>query len=345
MWISPCLALAGAFAPAPELCIEPRRASWEEAARQFDPAWIVPRGGRDLVLELERLAAWSCDARPGDDALARARSLGDLAELLAPLARDARGTDRLLARLERERPELWDALGRVLGELVRESWFQGNDWDPDRDRKDDGFLIGDPRDLAEEGGTPLARGPGSRRLVQVATLIRADLVAIKEAENDFRTWPARPGARYEWIRPEPDSYLRGDDGPFGPWASLRVDFRTDLPFPFSHYDVDLRMLHRLDERGRLESHVAATGEDFHWLAGHDVHLPLSTSDGRFAGLLCVRVFGTDLDGVPDRTSHHEEGARQGLGGLKREAERRWRARGQREAVASGSVPAFQVWAP
>jgi hypothetical protein len=102
------------------------------------------------------------------------------------------------------------------------------------------------------------------------------------------------------------------------------------------------MQHRLDERGRLVSDVAAVGEDFYWLAGQDFYLPLERANGEFVAMLYVRRFGTDLRGVPDKGEHLEAGCRQGMGGLKREAEELWRERGTREPLVRGQVPTFDV---
>ena len=337
--------------------IEPRKASWEELQREvFDLRWILPpaseaelaasgKGTVDLVAELERLLEQRFEPGAGDGALARATSFGDLVLHFEPLREDSRAADAELDRLRAERPEVWKAAGWALPELVRERRFLSKRWDPDDDRSDDGFLIAAPRDLALVPGGPWTSIEGSTLAVQVATLMHADLDAIKAAENDFRTWPDRIGTDYQSIRVAPKSYLRGTDPDGRPFAALRVDFRSGLPFPFSSYDCDLRMLHRLDAQGRLISDVHSPSADFYWLAGHDQFLPVLDSSGGFVALLCVRVFGCDLRGVPDAQSHHEAGARGGIGNLKRAAEKLWSSHGERAAVFQGSVPEFLVYSP
>jgi hypothetical protein len=322
----------------------------------FDPRWLIPRataaelaaspkGTVDLVAELRALLARRFEPAGGSDALARATTLGDLVALFAPIRDDRKAVDALLERLEDERPEVWEQVGWALHELVRERRFLSGRWDPDDDRGDDGFLIAKPRDLALVEGGPWKKVEGSTLAVQVATLIHADLGAIKAAENDFRTWPDRIGADYERIRPIPDSYLRGELTDGNPFAALKVEFTCDIPFPFGTYDCDLRMLHRLDEDGCLISDVMSPSRDFYWLAGHDLFLPVIDSQGEWVSMLAVRVFGCDLRGVPDADSHHEAGAREGLGNMKREAEKLWRSADPRDPLYEGSVPVFTVHGP
>lgn len=341
MWIEFLVALA---LDGPAYRVEPRAAGPTELAAAFDDAHTIPRaapGRGDLAADLAELAARRFEPR-GAGGFGQARTLGDVIARFDGLRGERAATLKLLAELERERPDLWQAAGRVLPQLLDESGFLDKRWDPERDRDDDGFLVAAPRPLAGAGNEVLARGRGRRELVQVATLLRADLWAAKQAEHDFRAWPERVGASYAWVRPVRDSYLV--DALEGPRreARVRVSFRTDLPFPFAHYDCELDMRHRLDAAGHLASDVAAVGEDFYWLAGQDVYLPLERASGGFVALLYVRVFGTDLRGVPDKNVQLEAGCRQGMGGLKREAEALWARRGVRAPLLRGSVPAFDV---
>jgi hypothetical protein len=102
------------------------------------------------------------------------------------------------------------------------------------------------------------------------------------------------------------------------------------------------MLDHLDGRGRLVSDVQSTSRDFLWCAGRDRFLPVRDGAGEWVAMLVVRVSGADLRGVPDSVSHHEAGAREGLGNLKREAEDRFRRAGGVEPLLEGAVPAFRV---
>jgi hypothetical protein len=337
--------------------VAPRKATWEELQREsFDLRWVIPPasaaelqaskpGTLDLAAELERLLELHFEPGTAESALARAASLGDLLAHFEPLREDTRAADAELELLRTQRPDVWKSVGGVLGELVRERRFRSKRWDPEEDREDDGFLVGAPRDLALVPGGPWKGNEGSTLAVQVATLMRADLAAIKSAENDFRTWPGRVGANYESIGVAQDSFVRGSNPDGHPFAALALEFRSDLPFPFGSFTCDLRMLHRLDAAGRLESDVESTSEDFYWLAGRDTFLPVLDSQGGFVGMLCIRVSGADLRGVPDKLSNHESGAREGIGNLKREAERLWAAHGGREPVVKDSVPEFKVFTP
>jgi hypothetical protein len=341
----------------PEVGVPSREATWDEMRREvFDTAWIVPRADRreleaspqgtiDLAAELEALLERRFEPAAGGDAIARATCVGDLVAAFAELRGDGRAQKQLLARLERERPDVWSAAGWALSQLLSEGRVQSERWDPEDDRDDDGFLIVRPRDLALSAQAPWKDVEGSTKAVQVATLIHADLVAIKAAENDFRTWPGRVGANYESIRPVQGSYLRGEDPEGQPFAALRLQFRCDIPFPFGHYDCDLRMLHRLDENGHLVSDVLSRSDDFYWLAGHDLFLPVLDGQGEWVSMLCVRTFGCDLRGVPDSNDHHEAGAREGVGNMKLEAEKRWRKDMARVPVFRGVVPEFSVHGP
>jgi hypothetical protein len=325
--------------------VEPRRADSAELAAAFDDAWTLPRaaeeGRGDLAADLAALAARRFEPR-GAGAFAAARTLGDVVARFGAVRGERGPTRALLAELERERPDVWQAAGWALPQLVDEAWFLDSRWDPDRDRDDDGFLVGARLALRTAHEATTARVRGRRELVALATLLRADLWAAKQAEHDFRAWPRRTGASYDWVRPLRGRYLV--DTLAGPRreARVRVSFRTELPFPFAHYDCELDMRHRLDAQGHLVSDVTAVGEDFHWLAGQDLFLPLQRDSGEFVCMLYVSRFGTDLRGVPDRAEHLEAGCRQGMGGLKREAEALWAARGEREPLVRGSVPAFDV---
>lgn len=324
--------------------VEPRAASSTELAQAFDVAWTLPRaaaGQGDLAADLAALTERGFEPR-GQGTFAKARTLGDVVACFDGVRGQREATIALLRELERERPDVWQAAGWALPQLVDESWFLGAKWNPSRDRDDDGFLVGPRYSLKGSDGPTLASGRGRRELVQVATLLRADLWAAKQAENDFRTWPSRMGVSYDWVRPLRDGYLVDELDGTRREARVSISFRTNLPFPFSHYDCELDTRHRLDERGRLVSDVTAIGEDFYWLAGQDLYLPLERDSGEFVAMLYVRRFGTDLRGVPDKAEHLEDGCRQGMGSLKREAEELWRKRGSRQAVVRDMIPAFDV---
>ena len=66
--------------------------------------------------------------------------------------------------------------------------------------------------------------------------------------------------------------------------------------------------------------IYSTSDDFYWLAGRDVYLPVETSDGELVAYLAVRHYGFDLDGVPDKGKNRREALRASLGNLRRKAE-------------------------
>ena len=131
-------------------------------------------------------------------------------------------------------------------------------------------------------------------------------------------------------------------------AGLRIDtwctFRSDLPFPFGHYDCDLGILDTLDAKGRMTTYVFTPSNDFYWFAGQDWHHPLRSSDGAFQGLLLVRIAGFDMKSVPDGDSDRISGTRVALGNLKRRSEAAFRAYGGPPRTLSGAVPSFDVLA-
>lgn len=327
--------------------LEPRTASWAELGREvFDPAWILPeglplaRGEKGLALELEvelaRLATLTVEpSRTDPDA---PRSLGDLAAAAEGL--DPDGIAALLARTERAQPELWRALAPVAKELLRDEKLRSARWDPEKDVGNDGIVLARPLTLSGAKTAPWSELHGSRLVQQGATLVRADLATLKAVENDFTRYPGRPGTSYESIAAVPGSFLRGSDPDGRPFAALKVRFESDLPFPFSSYDCDLRILNRVRADGRVACDIASPSPDFHWMAGRDLYLPLETSSGAFAGTLVVRLFGFDLVSVPDGDDARRAGLRSSLGSLKREAEALWRERGAAPPI--DSLPEFRV---
>ena len=73
--------------------------------------------------------------------------------------------------------------------------------------------------------------------------------------------------------------------------------------------------------------------------------PALVADGGFAGMLCVRAFGFDLDGVPDGEDDVRTSMRSSFGNLKRRADARYAehvARGGKPRVTKGAIPDFVV---
>ena len=318
------------FLPASDL-VEPRTMSLDEyLERGFDRRWLLPEerddGAPDLVDEMRRLAAsgWF------GDAIAEARS-GSVTKVLDRLGK--RPPTGATSR----------AVSTQVPELLRERGFRKRGWDPDEDADDDGVLFVDAWDLERSTAAPWSRLEGSTRVEQGAILIHADLDAIKQVENDYGPYADHVGSSYEWIYPIARSHVRpGEDTDGEPYSGLWVRFRCDLPFPFTGYECHLRVLNRLDDSGHLVTDVYSTSEDFYWMAGRDVFLPVGTSDGAWVATLVVRQFGFDLKDVPDGDEHRRSAIRGGLGNLKLRAERLFRERGDGPRIVSGSIPAFEV---
>lgn len=329
--------------------LEPRTASWEELGREvFEPAWILPEGlplapgeeGLALELEVELLRLATLVVEPSASDPGAPRSLGDLAAAADGL--DPDGIAALLARTERAQPTLWRALAPFAQELLRDEKLRSKRWDPEKDVGNDGIVLARALTLAEARVAPWNALHGSRLVQQGATLVRADLATLKAAENDFTRYPGRPGTSYESIAAVPGSFLRGTDPAGRPFSALKVRFESDLPFPFSSYDCDLRILNRVRADGRVVCDIASPSSDFHWMAGRDLYLPLETSSGAFVGTLVVRIFGFDLVNVPDGDDARRAGLRSSLGSLKREAEALWRARGPDAPPPGPDLTEFRV---
>jgi len=348
-------ALAGAPGPVPAAApaapatdvehplylVPERKAEWSELTALFDPAWILPvprmaEGGPDLVTRLSALAAarWESDD-------ARFRSFGDLAAASAGTGSRARA--KLLERFRADQPAAWERFGDMLPQLLDDSGLSPSGWDPDEATDDDGLFVDASWSLEDVSVRPWNGLDGNQDVHQAATLIRADLEAIKHAENDYVTYPGYAGAEYEALYPVPRSHLRAAPREGAPeQVSLQLSFRVDLPFPFSTYSCLLRILNRIDEDGRLVTDIYSTSDDFYWMAGRDVFIPIATTDGDFVGMLTARWFGFDLDGVPDGEGARLAGLRAGLGRLKLRAETAYASVDGGPRTTGGVVPPIVV---
>lgn len=353
-WIA-CAAAAGA-AETPSATVAPRTVEWVELVEQcFDVQWILPEDlpaegderpdtRTDLVdVSAELLALDLPAAEPG-----AARSFGDVVRRWRDAGANDAAWGALSARLARESPALARRIEPLASELLRTSALEAPGWTGDDDDPRDGLYLGRALTLARERGAPWSGLRGSKLVQQGCVLMLADPAAIKAAENDYAEYPRRPGASYEFIGALRGTYVRAAD-PWGePSAALRIAFRCDLPFPYSHYDCELSILHHKSRQGRLHTDIHSKSRDFHWLAGRDVVLPVRASDGTWVASLVVRWFGFDLRGVPDGDDARRAGLRSSLGALKLAAEARYRqassdpgASGLPRAV-DGRVPEFEV---
>lgn len=332
----------------------PHEVTWEElTASTFDPAWTMPETRTDpeedadeQPVDLRRrvlaLAAMRFAAPEGAEEDPRTASFADLIAACRAFGDDVKARDLFLDGLKRTRKDVWDACGRDLEQLGRDEFLRGRKWDPGKDHDRDGILHAKPFRVDCEGREPWTKIDASRACQQGAAVLFADLEAIKTAENDYAAYPENVGADYDWIHAVGGSVVKGLDPRKRPFSALRIDFRCDLPFPYSHYDCDLRILNRVGDDGLVRCDIASPSKDFYWMAGQDAYVPLATVKGAFAGIVIVRVFGFDLRSVPDGEGDVRESLRSALGNLKRRAEPLFLAAGAKPRTLRDGLPDFVV---
>lgn len=316
----------------------------------FDTRWVLPTsedwaalGTEDLPARARRLAAARFPSRSGEpDAPEADLSLGDAVARLFEVRGDRPAIDRLLRTLRRESPALSRDAGLLLEQLARTASLDGGDWDPDEDAEDDGIFLAASLDLSRVDAPPWNDLDGSSALEQACCLMRADVDAIKAAEGAYPDYPDDVGAAYLAVHPVAGSLVVGEDEDDGPFQGLRVFSKADLPFPFTSYDCELRLLTRVGVEGLVVTDLHATNDDFLWLAGRDVYVPLESSDGAFVAMLVVRQFGFDLAGVPDGDGDRQAATRGTLGNLRLRAERAYRAAEGTPRILRGELPVPRV---
>lgn len=301
-------------------------------ARWLLPESVLSRDDCELKLAADVLAK-RFDALDVDARFGAAKRYGDVIRIARDAIAGGTSVDDVMLEIEQQRPELASAFAGWIEPLLRADGLASEDWNPDEERDDDGMRIGARLPLSEADGAPWSSLDGARVLTQGSTLVFADLATIKAVERDYAAYRERAGAAYESIAMKPDSWRTGDARDVGAFTLHHMEFRADLPFPFTTYFCDLTVLDRVDAAGRLRADVYSTSADFHWLAGADVYLPVDDSEGRQVAWLLVRVFGFDLDDVPDGDGDREAAIRAGIGNLKRLAERR-----PRDAKAEATTP-------
>jgi hypothetical protein len=319
-----------------EFEVQPKPLAWSELSPDvFDRKWILPEPrtvpGRDLLSEMRALLAQRFDFE--DAGGRRYRSFGDLAavassfETFGPNAGDgAIQRERWFGGLERAAPKWMADWGAGLRQLLFDENLHDDRWNPSKERDDDGMLFADSWAMEDESFGPWSGLDVSPLMEQGAALLHADLATIKAVENDYRVYSENVEADYDEIYPVPGSYYLGKDDAKRPFTALTLRFTCDLPFPFSDYSTRLGILNRFDATGVLYTDIYSTSSDFYWLAGRDVFLPVTTSEGEWVAFLLVRHFGFDLDGVPDGADDRRVALGISMGNLKRNAERLWRAR-------------------
>lgn len=308
-----------------EFRVEPGALDWADLDEAtFAPDWLLPeeRGADedDFVAAMRALAS-----EPLDEGGSR---LGDL------LALDVgERAARLEALVDDER-------SGVLRQLLLDDELFAADWSPKEDGDRDGIAFGEAWELERDGEVEWRAGK-DLRIEQAAILVRAGLDAIKAAENDYRLYPRNVGASYEAIQPVADSYFRGTDPRGAEFAVHRIDFRSPLPFPFPSYECDLHVLSRTS-RGEVVTDIFSPSDDFHYMLGRDVLVPVEDSSGEVVAVMCVRQFGFDLVGVPDGPGNRREAVRSSLGNLRRNAERIFARDGSSAVDAGSAVPRYEL---
>ncbi|MDA1259032.1 MAG: hypothetical protein O3A20_00255 [Planctomycetota bacterium] len=324
---------------------DPLPSTAEEVEAAFPMAWKLPRLDlKSVALPCQRFEAQLLglvrEPLAAIDAQGSALMLGDLLARATAAARlpsvDAARKEvvALLADARARVPaSLWPQVEPLLD--LRE--FLSPKWDPDADKRS-GFLMGESWELPEDCWP--AKG-GKRNVEQCAVFMAADLASIKIAEANFPSYFNYSRNNYLHVAAVPNSY-RVELAPDRALAAglacatrtaIAMDFESDLPFPFSTYACRLRLLTETNADGRAITWIHSDSPDFYWLAGYDLYEPVHDAAGAFVGLLVIRQFGCDLDGVPDGRSDHRGGMRMVLGGVKRLAESLWR-----ERAADGPFP-------
>lgn len=327
-----------------------RAATWSELQAVFPEAWRFPDEIWAPTNEAERATRlpFFFDAlleRRFDAAQAApawTRSFGDVVAEAKRRGLERSKVDALLGELKTANAEAFDACGEPLRQMLPVDGARAKKWDGGRDLDDDGLYFGAVIDRNKASSEPWSKHKGAQTLHQAATLMFADLEAIKGATNDYPSMLADPGTAYERIGPTPDTFVAGADEEHGPFAALRIRFRSDLPFPFTHYDCDLGILDTLDAKGRLTTDVFTPSRDFYWFGGRDVLHPVRSSDGTWQATLLVRIAGFDLKSVPDGDSDRMAGTRVALGNLRRRAEEAFASYGGPPRTTDGAMPSFEV---
>ncbi|MFT7669807.1 MAG: hypothetical protein ACI8X5_002514 [Planctomycetota bacterium] len=307
-----------------EFEVKAKKLSWEKLSPNvFDRKWILPEPrtvpGPNLLAEMRSLIALRFDILAPDGN--RYRCFGDLVAAANDLNHQARQD-----WLDLLAPVLSADFENDLGKLIFDERLHSEEWKPSKSHAHDGLLLGSSWNMEREKKGPWSEVDVRPLMEQAAILLRADLANVKSIENDYRAYPDNVGMDYEEIYPVDGSYFVGSDSDSRPFSTLSLRFRCDLPFPFTTYSTLLRILNRFDESGVLYTDIYSTSNDFYWMAGRDVFLPVTTTDGEWVAFLLVRHFGFDLDGVPDGSDDRQEALRSSLGNLKRNSERLYRNR-------------------
>lgn len=331
--------------PLAQQAIAPKSATWGDLREAFPASWEFPEvNARGELLpsatfegQLQRLSE-----KPlfGSEENHDAFYLGDLVTVCRSFS--WRG-DYVESVLESIRTQISFDDFRLLQELFLCEGLAAKNWGPSKENRD-GMAFGPTWDLQESFWM---QHSGSRSVEQAATLIMADLPAIKKAEHAFSNYLSYAENTYLKVAPTLGSYLRvaNEKANTCVAACLNVNFKADLPFPFTTYKMDLSILHRTRATEDLITYVYGRGKDIHWMAGYDRYWTIRNREGEPVATMLVRQLAFDLSGVPERSADRQEGLRSGIGNLRRSAENLFDQSWSESSGEMAVVPAFPVICP
>jgi len=328
--------------PLAQEILAPKAATWEDLRTAFPVSWEFPQvdaNKKDLpsarfeqqLIELVQKPLFG--SKETDDAF----YLGDLITICRSFSWRSEYVQMVLNSIA---PQISRVDLHLLEDLFLCDGLASKNWGPSKELHD-GMVFGPTWDFPKEFWL---NHKGSRSVEQAATLIMADLKAIKKAEHAFSNYLSYAENTYLKVAPAIGSYLRvqGADSNDCAAAYLKVKFKADLPFPFTNYKMDLNILHRTRSTEDLVSFVFGRGDDIHWMAGYDRYWTIRNREGNPVATLLVRQLAFDLSGVPERSSDRQEGLRSGIGNLRRSAEKLFDQSWSDSKDRVGTVPFFPV---
>ena len=331
--------------PLAQQVIAPKAATWKDLRVAFPASWEFPevdaRGQKLPSAKFEQqLQRLSNKPLFGSEANQDAFYLGDLVTVCSSFSWHGEYVESVLESI---RTQLSLADFRLLQELFLCEGLAAKNWGPSKENRD-GMAFGPTWDLREDFWM---KHSGSRSVEQAATLIMADLPAIKRAEHAFTNYLSYAENTYLKVAPTLGSYLRVANEKANTCAAacLNVNFKADLPFPFTTYKMNLNILHRTRASEDLITYVYGRGKDIHWMAGYDRYWTIRNREGEPVATMLVRQLAFDLSGVPERSSDRQEGLRSGIGNLRRSAENLFDQSWSNSKDGEVQVPSFPVLIP
>jgi hypothetical protein len=331
-----------------DLLVPPRDVTVAELRdRGFEAQWEFPRfrangtayPGVEFEQQMFRLARQALvPASQGRPAI----WLGDLIKQVASQGWSRKAVDLALKQVKSELSKKdYDRVRH----LLHSSDLYGKDWNPRKSNQRHGMHFGE---TWEFGKNEWSMAKADREVEQIAQLVIADIAAIKEAEANYASYWKHTKHDWERIEVIKDSHmvLRDSTGK-RLMSTCQIDFKFDLPWPFSTAEFQMYTLNRMLDDGRPVLYLLALSDDLHWLAGYDLYEPVRDREGNWVATMMVREFGLDIDGVPDGRGDRHDNLRGQFGNLRRDAERLFKAqnRGKDQAEVypySGSLPEIPV---